>query len=325
MLERIREAGSMAWETIRTFGQNDPFMLAAALAYFTLLSIAPLLLVIVGAAGVLMGEAQVQQALVTQARELVGGQGASLLQTVMQNASQSDRNVISMVVGFVLILLGATTVFAQLQTSLNRIWGIRPAPSNAILGFARARLVSLAVVLGLAFLMLASLVLQAAIRALQDYLASLFPGADLVTIVVNSLLSLGLVALVLAMLFHYVPDVRISWRITFIGGVVTALLLTLGNFAIGLYIGRAAVGSAYGAAGSAVVFMVWVYYTGLVLFLGAHTTRIIAWRRGSPIVPSEHAEFLPGAEPPPTRERGYGDEERRRAARDSGARPAPAG
>lgn len=299
MFARIREAGSIGWDTIRTFKEHEPFQLAAALAYFTLLSIAPLLLVIVGAAGILMGEAQVQDALVTQARELVGQRGASLLQTVMRNASQSDKNVVSMVIGFVLTLLGATTIFAQLQTSLNRIWGVEPAPSNAILGFARARLVSLAVVLGLAFLMLASLVLQAAIRVLQDYLATLFPGAGIVTLIVNNALSLTLVALVLAMLFRYVPDVNISWRDTLIGGFVTALLLTIGNFAIGLYLGHAAVGSAYGAAGSAVVFMVWVYYTGLILFLGAHSTKVIAQHHGSPIVPSRHAKFLAGGEPQP--------------------------
>src|SRR5690606_13785475 len=158
--------------------------------YCTLLSIAPLLLVIVGAAGILMGEAEVQQALVTQARELVGDQGASLLRTVMRNASQSNRNVLSMVIGFVLTLLGATTVFAPVQTPLTRVWGVRAKPANAIAGCARARLVSLAVVLGLAFPMLASLVLEAAIRALQDYLATLFPGAGIVTLVVNNLLSL---------------------------------------------------------------------------------------------------------------------------------------
>jgi membrane protein len=325
MTDRIREAGSIAWDTARTFNQHEPFQLAAALAYCTLLSIAPLLLVIVGAAGILMGESQVQQALVTQARELVGEQGASLLRTVMRNASQSDKNVVSMVVGFLLTVLGATTVFAQLQTSLNRIWGVRAKPANAILGFARARAVSLAVVLGLAFLMLASLVLQAAIRALQGYLATLFPGAGIVALVLNNLLALGLVALVLAMLFRYVPDVRISWRITFIGGIVTALLLTLGNFAIGLYLGQAAVGSAYGAAGSAVVFMVWVYYTGLILFLGAHTTKVIAQHQGSPIVPSEHAEFLPGEEPVPAGRRAGEDEAQQEAGRDGGARPAPAG
>lgn len=324
MFDRIREAGSIGWETVRTFPDHDPFQMAAALAYYTLLSIAPLLLVIVGAAGILLGETQVQQALLTQARELVGDQGASLLQTVMQNASQSGKNVISMVIGFGLTLLGATTVFAQLQTSLNRIWRIQAKPSNAVLGFARARLVSLAVVLGLAFLMLASLVLQAAIRSFQDYLETLFAGAGIVSLVINNLLSLSLVALVLALLFRYVPDVRIAWRDAFIGGFVTSFLLTLGNFAIGLYLGQAAVGSAYGAAGSAVVFMVWVYYTGLILFLGAHTTRIIARHHGSPIVPSAHAEFLPGAEPRPAGGRRH-EEERRRQDRGGGARPAPAG
>lgn len=324
MFDRVKATGSIIRDTIRTFMQHDPFQLAAALAYFTLLSIAPLLLIIVGAAGMLMGESQVQQALLSQARELVGGQGASLLKTVMQNASQSGKNLISMIIGFVLTLLGATTIFAQLQTSLNRIWGVKPSPSNAILGFARARLVSLAVVLGLAFLMLASLLLQAAIRVLQNYLATLFPGAGIVSLVVNNLVSLSLVAVLLAMLFRYVPDVEISWRDTLIGGFITAFLLTLGNYGIGLYLGQAAVGSAYGAAGSAVVFMVWVYYTGLILFLGAHSTKVIAQHHGSPIVPSKHAEFLPGEERPP-KEPSYDGEERRHEEGDSGARPAATG
>ncbi len=297
MWGKIREAGSISWESIRTFVQGNAFEMAAALAYFTLLSIAPLLLVIIGAAGVLMGERQVQEALVTQARELVGSEGASLLQTVMQRAAESPRNVLSMGIGFVLTLFGATTIFAHLQRSLNRIWDVQPRPSNAVLGFARARLISLSVVLGLAFLMLASLVLQAAISGLQEYLASLFPGAAILSRILNTLLSLTLVALVLAMLFRYVPDVEISWHDTLVGALVTAVLLTIGNYAIGLYLGHAAVGSAYGAAGSAVVFMVWVYYTSVVLFFGANTTKVIAVHHGSPIVPNRYAEFLPGAEP----------------------------
>ncbi|HZD53993.1 MAG TPA: YihY/virulence factor BrkB family protein [Woeseiaceae bacterium] len=321
MFRRIREGGSIGWETLRTFNEHDPFQMAAALSYYTLLSIAPLLLVITGIAGILIGEAEVREALVTQARELVGNQGASLLRTVMQNAGQSTSNILSMILGFGLMILGATTVFAQLQIALNRIWDVRAAPSNALLGFARARLLSLGVVLGLAFLMLASLVLQAVIRTLQSYLESLFPGGGLVSLIANNLLSLSLVALVLAMLFRYVPDVQLSWRHAWIGGFVTAFLLTLGNYAIGLYLGRAAVGSAYGAAGSAVVFMVWVYYTAVILFLGAKTTKVIARDHGEPIVPSEHARFIPGAEPAPGRPRSRGRSEEH----DSGARPAPAG
>ena len=324
MFARLREAGSIAWDSLRTFPRDNPFEMAAALAYYTLLSIAPLLLVIIGAAGMLMGEAQVRDALVGQARQLVGNDGAALLQTVMQRAAESPKNAVSMIVGFGLTIFGATTIFAQLQKSLNRTWDVKPKPSNAVLGFARARLISLSVVLGLAFLMLASLVLQAAISGLQDYLATLFPGAAVISRIVNSLLSLTLVALVLAMLFRYVPDVEISWHDTLTGAVVTALLLTIGNFAIGLYLGHAAVGSAYGAAGSAVVFMVWVYYTAVVLFFGANTTRVIARHHGSPIRPSDYAEFLPGAERPladPARAR----DEARDESDDSGARPAAAG
>jgi membrane protein len=238
----------------------------------------------------------------------------------MRNAAESDRNVVSMIIGFVLMILGATTIFVQLQTSLNRIWDVKAAPSNAILGFARARMVSLAVVLGLAFLMLASLVLQAAISGLQNYLTTLFPGAAIISMIVNNLVSLTLVALVMAMLFRYVPDVEISWRETLIGAFVTAFLLTLGNYAIGLYLGHAAVGSAYGAAGSAVVFMVWVYYTGLILFLGAKTTKVIARHHGSLIMPSTHAQFLPGVEPPPAAERSRSEEPEGRRDRDTGAR-----
>lgn len=297
MLAKIREAGLIIWDTIRSFKENNPFEMAAALAYYTLLSIAPLLLVIVGAAGLLLGEAQIRDALVEQARQLVGSEGASLLQTVMQNAAQSPKNSVSMIVGFVLTILGATTIFAYLQRSLDRIWDVKPAPSNAVVCFARARLVSLGVVLGLAFMMLASLVLQAAISGLQNYIATLFPGAAIVSVIINSLLSLSLVALVLAMLFRYVPDVEIAWRETLIGAFVTAFLLTIGNYAIGLYLGRAAVGSAHGAAGSAVVFMVWVYYTAVILFFGAKMTKVIARHHGTPIVPSEYAEFVHGPEP----------------------------
>ena len=254
------------------------------------------LLVIVGAAGMLMGEAQVQNALVGQARELVGSEGATLLQTVMQNAAQSPKNTVSMIVGFVLTILGATTIFAHLQKSLDRIWDVEPAPSNAVVGFARARVISLGVVLGLAFMMLASLVLQAAISGLQSYIATLFPGAAVLSVIVNTLLSLSLVALVLAMLFRFVPDVEIAWREALIGAFVTALLLTIGNYAIGLYLGRAAVGSAHGAAGSAVVFMVWVYYTAVILFFGATMTKVIARRHGVPIVPNKYARYV-GPEP----------------------------
>jgi membrane protein len=292
VLSKLKEIGSIALEAVRSFFDENPFQLAAALSYYTLLSMAPLLLVLTGAAGLLLNEEQVREALVDQVRDLVGDEGASLLRTVARNAGTADTNVISMSIGFVLMLIGATTVFAQLQTALNRIWQVKATPSNALLGFLRARLVSLAVVLGLSFLLLVSLVFSAAVSGLQTYIESFLPGGAVVWTTLNDLISLTLVALLLAMLFRYVPDVEISWRDTLIGALVTAVLLTLGKHAIGLYLGRASVGSPYGAAGSAVVFMVWVYFASLILFLGAMITKVIARHRGSPLIPSEHATAI---------------------------------
>ena len=294
MLAKLKGAGSIAWESLRGFFAEDAFQLAAALSYYTLLSMAPLLLVVIGAAGLLLGEEPVREALVEQVRDVVGEEGAALLRTVSQNVGTRYGNLLTMSVGFVLMLLGATTVFAYLQKAINQIWGVRAAPTNALLGFLRARLTSLAVVLGLVFLLLASLLFSTAITALTGYIQELFPGAALLVRLGNVLLSLGLLALLLAMLFRYVPDVEISWRDTVIGAVVTSVLLTAGKTAIGLYLGQAGVGSAYGAAGSAVVFMVWVYYVAMILFLGAKVTQVIARRRGSPLIPSAHAERLQG-------------------------------
>lgn len=285
----LKEARSIALESLQNFVAGDNFQLAAALSYYTLLSIAPLLLVLTGAAGLLLGEEEVRAALVSQVRDLVGEEGASLLQTVTRNAGTQHSNMLSMSIGFVLMIFGATTVVAQLQAALNRVWGVKAAPSNAVLGFVRSRLVSLTVVLGLAFLLLVSLVFTATISALQTYLESFLPGAAIMWAIANQLISLVLVALLLAMLFRYVPDVEISWRDTVIGALVTAILLTLGKYAIGVYLGRAGVGSAYGAAGSAVVFMVWVYFVSMILFLGAGITQVIARHRGTPLVPSAHA------------------------------------
>lgn len=288
-MSKLKEAGDITFESLQNFFAGDNFQLAAALSYYTLLSIAPLLLVLTGAAGLMLGEDQVRAALISQVRDLVGEEGATLLQTVARNAGTKHTNMLSMISGFILMIFGATTVFAQLQAALNRVWGVKAAPSNAVLGFIRSRLVSLTVVLGLAFMLLVSLVFTATISALQAYLEAFLPGSAIMWTVANHAVSLILVSLLLGMLFRYVPDVEISWRDTVVGALVTAVLLTLGKHAIGVYLGRAGVGSAYGAAGSAVVFMVWVYFASTILFLGAGITQVIARHRGTPLVPSAHA------------------------------------
>jgi len=190
-----------------------------------------------------------------------------------------------------LILVGATTVFAYLQFVLNRIWRVEPIPTNAVFGFLRARLIALAVVLGVGFLLLVSLILSAVTSGLTTALGGEFLGAGLVLRTVDLVFSVTFVSLVLALLFRYVPDARIHWSDAWFGAVVTALLFTLGKHLIGLYLGQVSVGSAYGAAGSVIVFMVWVYYASLILFLGAELTRAFGIHRGHPIVPNSYARI----------------------------------
>jgi membrane protein len=271
-------------ETWSRFLNAQPFQRAAALSYYTLLSMAPLLLVLTGLGGWVLGEQTIQHELLTQVDNLVGRDGAVLLLMVMDNARQPESGLVSMVIGVALMLFGATTVFAELQAVLNRAWGVEAEPSKAISGFLRARLVSFAMVLGVGFLLLVSLVFSAALAALQRRL----PGAGEFWEVFDIAMSVGVITVLLALLYKYVPDVKIAWRDVWLGALLTAALFSLGKLAIGLYLGHASVGSAYGAAGSAVVLMVWVYYAGLIFFFGAVATKVIASRRG-PMQPSDHA------------------------------------
>ena len=288
----IKRTGQIAWTSIQEFIDDHPFPSAAALSYYTLLSIAPLLLVVTSIAGLMLGDADIRGELVRQTRALIGEDGAAILQTVSQNVSSPRENLLSMSIGVLLMLFGASTVFAQLQFILNRIWRVEAAPANAVIGFIRARLISLTIILGLGFMLLVSLVLSAMLTAVSGTLSELFPGAEIVARMLELAVSLGFITLLLALFFRYVPDAEVSWRDTLTGAIVTATLFTLGKYLIGLYLGQASVGSAYGAAGSAVVFMVWVYYASLILLFGAEVTKTVARYRGHPLEPSPHARSL---------------------------------
>jgi len=270
-------------ELAREYWANRPMELAAALSYYTLLSLAPLVVVLLAIGSYLFGETTIREHLVNEVQSLVGPDGAQLLRAIMAN---SETRTGATVISTALTLFGATTVFAALQSALNEIWGVKSDPTAALGGLVRARLHSLGMVLGTAFLLLVSLLMTASIAALQSALPSagvLWGGLDLV-------ISIVILTAVFAALFKYVPDVRIKWRDTWWGAGFTAVLFTIGKLGIGLYLGKASVGSAYGAAGSIVVFMVWVYYAALIFFFGAIATKMLALWRGSPIEPSRHAQ-----------------------------------
>jgi membrane protein len=293
----VGKAFSIVKETLRSFWKERPMQLAAALSYYTLLSLAPLVLVTVAIAGLVFGREAVQGRLVEEMRGLVGEAGAEVIQMVLQSAAESGANKLSLGIGLFTLLLGATTVFVQLQVAFNQMWNVEAAPAHgggALLNFIKKRLLSLAMVLGVGFLLLVSLVVSAALSALGAWAGSGLDALPIVLQIGNALVSLAVVTLLFGMMFKYLPDVELAWRDVWFGALVTAALFTAGKYLIGLYLGRASIGSAYGAAGSVVVLLVWVYYASLIVFFGAEMTQVHA-RRRRPVRVEDHGVALPAA------------------------------
>lgn len=284
----------VAHESVTKFLEDSPFQLSAALSFYTVLSLSPLVLIIVAAAGLVWGEQPVRSELLTQIRELIGHAGAETVRTVLESTSLSGQSVGSMTVGVITLLFGATTVFAQLQSSLNQIWRVK-TPVNTVTrrgllwSLIRTRLLSLALVLAVGFLLLVSLVVSATLAALQGYLSRTFPGGGTLWQVLNFLVSLLVISVLIAMVYRVLPDVRLGWPDVWVGAVTTSVLFGIGKFLIGLYLGHASIGSSYGAAGSLVVFLVWVYYSSLIMFFGAEITFVYAQHRRRRVRPTEHA------------------------------------
>ncbi len=276
IVRRLRHWAGVVTATALSFFRQDPFQLAASLSYFSLLSMAPLLLVVTGVFGLLVDEQWFRTELLEQMRSLIGVEGADLLATALESTDTRADGTLSLLIGFGLTFIGATTVFAQLQSALNKIFEVTPHPRNAISAFVRARLISFAVVLGVGFLMLVSLLATAMLAGIQTHAREFVGDAGWIWQSLNFAMGFLLQTWFIAMLFKYVPDVELQWRDTILGALTTAALFSIGRHAIGLYLGSTGVGSAYGAAGSAVVFMAWVYYASLILFVGGAITRAVA-------------------------------------------------
>lgn len=247
--------------------------LSAAIAYYTVFSIAPLLLIAIAVAGLFWGEDAVRGEIFSSIRGLVGDQGASAIESFVQSASLSSSTVLATVMGVATLLVGATSLFAQLQESLNRIWKVKTKPHAGVWPIIRQRLLSLSLILVIAFVLLVSLIMSAVISALSKYAEGFLPGGDVVWKLVDIALSLGSTTLLFAAIYKILPDVKLRWRDVWAGAITTALLFTLGKFLIGLYLGKSSVSSSYGAAGSIVILLLWTYYSSMVLLLGAEFTR----------------------------------------------------
>jgi membrane protein len=269
--------------------------MAAALAYYTVFSLAPLLIIVIAIAGAIFGEQAAKGELVAQIQGVVGREGAQLIQTAIENASQLDpsQGPIPTLINIGVLLFGASVVFAQLQNSLNRIWEVEAKPGNGIKRVLRKRLLTFSMVLVIAFLLLVSLVISTMLVILGNYLRDLVPGFTYLWQILNFFISFSLVTLLFAMIFKILPDAKIAWRDVWMGAAITAVLFDIGKFLLGFYLGKTSLASAYGAAGSLVIILTWVFYSAQILFLGAEFTQVYVRHYSREIVPDEHAVRVP--------------------------------
>lgn len=286
LLKLLRDTGT-------DWYQDDAPRLAASLAYYTLLSTAPLVLLSVSVAGLAFGEEAARGQIAGQLGKVVGTQAASVLEAIAKNAHEAPSGLFSSIISIVLLLLGASGVFGELQTALNAMWGVKPKPGRGVRGFVRDRFLSFTMVLGVAFMLLVSLLISAALSAAGHFFADALPGGATLWQAVNFVFSLAVITGLFALIFKVVPDAAVRWRDVWVGAGVTAFLFTIGKLLLGIYLGSSSVASSYGAAGSLVAYVVWVYYASQILFLGAEFTQAYARMEGKPIEPAPNAVAIP--------------------------------
>ncbi len=261
----------------------------AALAYYTAFSIAPLLIIALGIVG-LFYKGDSLSYIHAEMASLVGENAANAITSAIHSVRTSEHGFAANIVGVVLLLVGASSVFGELQTALNRVWGVQPKPGRFWQYFFKQRVISFAMILGISFLMLVSLLISAFLAALTGYFEYLIPGATIFWHLLDAFVSFGIVVVLFASIYKIIPDVHIDWQDVWTGATVTAVLFTAGKAAISFYIGRAGVGSTYGAAGSVLIVLAWVYYSSQILFLGAEFTKLYAEQRRFAVRPLKGAE-----------------------------------
>ena len=264
--------------------------LGAALSYYTVFALAPVLLVAISVAGLVFGTEAAQGQIIDQLGGLLGTDTARMVQEMLAKSAERKSGIIGTVVGVGTLLVGATAVMIELEAALDAVWKVQPLPNRGIKGLIKERILSLGLVLSLGFLLLVSLVTSAVLAGLGSTLEHFsFPGAAIVSQILNNALTLAVVGAFFALLFKYLPNTKIGWRDVWVGALVTSLLFHVGKIAIGIYLGRATVASTFGAAGSLAVLLVWIYYSSQIVLFGASITRLYAERYGSGIVPDEDA------------------------------------
>lgn len=290
---KLNDIVGLLKDTFKEWNEDKVPLWAAALAYYTIFSIAPLLLIAIVIAGSIFGEEAARGQIVGQIQGLVGENAANVIQDMILNTQKpGSGGTIATIVGIATLLFGASGVFGQLQDALNTIWEVKPKPGRAVKSFLQSRFLSFAMVLVIGFLLLVSLVLSAALTGISGYFGNMIPGYVVIGRILNFVISFGAITLLFAAIYKFLPDVKVPWKNLWVGAAFTSLLFSIGKYVIGLYLGSGSVGSTYGAAGSLVVILIWVFYSAQILLLGAEFTQVYSKYRGRPIEPSSHAERL---------------------------------
>jgi membrane protein len=274
--------------TVNDFLRDKALRLSAALAYYAVFSLGPLLIIVISVACLVFEKEAVQGQVQQQLQTYLGPKAAEAVEQMIAG-QKKGTSIVATVIGIATLLFAATSLFGQLQDAMNTIWEVKPKPGRGIKGFIRDRFLSFAMVLGIAFLLLISMVIAALLEAATGSIGKKFVLTEPIAHALNLVVSFGVVTLLFAMIFKLLPDATVKWRDVWIGAATTAFLFTVGKYLLGFYLGREATTSAYGAAGSFVIVLLWVYYSSVILFLGAEFTQVYATARGTRIVPSKNA------------------------------------
>ncbi|MHB8131846.1 MAG: YihY/virulence factor BrkB family protein [Mobilitalea sp.] len=291
---RIKELPKLLVDSYSQFIDDKGLKMAAALSYYTAFSLGPMLLIIISVVGLFFGEDKARIAIVEEANKLLGADGANMLNTIIKGASNLSTGILAASISIILLILGSVGVFIELQESLNIIWGVELKPGRGLRNIIRTRLLSFSMVIASSFVLIVALIVDSALNALHTYLGNLFPSIIPIVEIFNGVGSFFVTTLLFAVIFKYLPDVFISWKYVWTGAVVTSLLFSMGKYLIGLYLKKSSYTSTYGAAASLVILFVWIYYSGLILYLGAEITYLYRCRYGvTPLKATNEGLLIP--------------------------------
>jgi membrane protein len=293
MKKKIKSVYTYLKQVFTEFVEDDILKYSASLAYYTVFSLAPVLIVIISICGVLFGKEAIQGHIYGQIKGLVGGEAAIQVQDTIKNIHLTGNNIFATIVSIIVLLIGATGIFGEVQDSLNKIWGLRLKTRKTWWRLIINRLLSFSLIISIGFIMMVSLILNAIVSAFGTFLARYFSEFSVILVqMIDNVLTFLITTFLFSLMFKMLPDAKIKWKDVLIGGLITSIFFTLGKLAIGYYLGSSNIASVYGAAGSIMIIMVWVYYSSIILYLGAEFTKVYAKLYGGKILPNDYAIWI---------------------------------